>query len=52
MQELTKKQEDDVLEEAREASADLHRKENICSDCGELWNSEFHIGKECVNLNE
>ena len=23
-----------------------------CEQCGELWDSEYHINDECVNLNE
>ena len=25
--------------------------ENSCEQCGELWDSEYHINDECVNLN-
>lgn len=27
-------------------------KEEICSECGQLWNSEYHINDKCVNLSE
>ena len=25
---------------------------SVCEDCGELWNSEYHMSDECINLNE
>ena len=23
-----------------------------CEECGKPWNSEYHMGDQCVNLNE
>ena len=42
---------DTFFDEKTEAQADARKKET-CEECGELWNSEYHIGDECVNLNE
>lgn len=25
---------------------------NKCGECGELWNSEYHLSDECINLPE
>ncbi len=25
---------------------------DICEECDNPWNSEYHISDECVNLNE
>ena len=38
--ELTKKQEDHLIESGME--------EKTCLECGELWDSEYHISDVCV----
>ena len=26
--------------------------DNRCGECGELWDSEYHMSDECVNVDE
>ena len=40
----------EAWDKAREAW-DKARKD-CCPECGELWNSEYHISDQCVNHNE
>lgn len=42
----------EAVENILEGSIKAYKDYKHCEDCGELWDSEFHISDQCVNIRE
>lgn len=36
-------------EKTKQLEIEFRESEDTCLECGELWNSEYHMSDECVN---